>query len=88
MDRGDRGFKFGDRVKSIFASKSNPHRLALFVRYCGDSIECTDGLGEFWTAPIEGIVLESMSDEEAKQLDKLWNQRFGHRVILVGILDD
>ena len=66
-------FKFGDKVKQVFASKTNPRRTAIFVRNCGLYIEVTDGNGIFWKTLRISTVPESMTDCDADRLaDELW----------------
>lgn len=53
--------KFGQRVRAIYASESNPHRIGLFVEVIrrtgkmnrGTFYRMTDGKGDFWEMPVE-----------------------------------
>lgn len=41
-------FKFGDIIENGWAGEKNPHRVAIFVRQKKNTIEMTNGKGEFW----------------------------------------
>lgn len=49
--------KFGDIVVNGWASENNPHRIGIFVRNKGKTIQLTDGKGHFW---------ETYNDKESK----------------------
>ena len=59
--------KFGDIVRGIYASESNPLRDGIFVETItrtgklnrGVHYRMTDGKGEFWTTPRESTVVVS-----------------------------
>lgn len=56
--------KFGELLRGVRASESNPHRDGLFVREIrhtgklnpGVYYELTDGIGDFWEYPSESVV--------------------------------
>jgi hypothetical protein len=40
--------KFGDIIENGWASERNPSKIGIVVKARGHSINCTDGLGNFW----------------------------------------
>lgn len=53
-----KAFKFGQRVKNIVASDSNPHQYGFFVRTSGRLIELTDKKGSFWKVAKEALIAD------------------------------
>jgi len=41
-------FHFGDIIENGWAGEGNPYRKAIFIRHKKNTIELTDGKGEFW----------------------------------------
>jgi hypothetical protein len=79
-------FKFGDLVKNVSASKTNPHRTAIYVRTIqtrgrlnkGTWIEVTNGHGDFWRIAERSIVLQSMPEKEADAVfEAIWQADYG-----------
>lgn len=56
--------RFGDWLRGIYASATNPHRDGMFVEVIrrqgrlnpGVYYRCTDGKGNFWEYPRENVV--------------------------------
>jgi hypothetical protein len=57
--------RFGDRMRGIYASESNPQRDGFYVETIrrrgrlnkGSSYRLTDGNGRFWEYPVDSVVL-------------------------------
>lgn len=55
---------FGEWIRGVYASESNPHRDGMYVRTIrrtgrmnpGTSYEITDGKGDFWEYPRESVL--------------------------------
>ncbi len=41
-------FRFGDIIDNGWAGERNPIKVGIFVRHKKETIELTDGKGEFW----------------------------------------
>ena len=62
--------KFGDRVRGIYASESNPERDGFFVEVvrrtgkmnAGTFYRLTDGKGRFWHYPARSTVILQRED--------------------------
>lgn len=68
-------YKFGDRVRGIYASPTNPQRDGIFVEYItrtgrlnrGRHVRLTDGKGRFWMYPAENTVPVPDDDADGRR---------------------
>ena len=68
--------KFGEWLRGIYASESNPHRDGMYVRTIrrtgrlnpGVHYEVTDGNGKFWQYPAQSV--ERLATPQAAQMEQ------------------
>ena len=71
--------KFGDIVENHWASKDNPHRIGVFIKYGKGTALCTDMKGDFWNHIVDShtklVKVGSIFDGNNRQgnkAPKLW----------------
>lgn len=84
--------KFGDWIRGIFASESNPQRDGMFVREKVNSgrlnpgkwWELTNGKGKFWSYPPTSCIAiphagAPITPEQIALRDAEWEKRYGKK---------